>query len=532
MRRVGSRLLLSQIGISILVSLLLGISMLTLAREYFIDSIENALDVQASLISEALFSESASISPTPPEFSEFNTVQQQIGNLSVEIQGIESSELVDPLSSQELSRRIEAFESIELVVAYTTLQGEPVLRPEGSDLPASVRQPELSNPNYSRSVEQDLQDRNWLVKSYPVAVEGRQAGTLTLAQPLQAIQAVLEDLGARVLIAGAVSLMVALGVSILSTRGLTGPITALMKASRSIPDGQYDDPLPIERKDELGELGRTFEEMRNKLQSLEALRTQFVSDVSHELRTPLTAIKGLAETLQDGAVEDPRVRDRFLEAIERETDRLIRMTQDLLTLTRVDGKNLALKIKPIDFIGLLEDTLLTLSPNLDEKDLHIKLDLPDQHVLVDVDEDRWKQILFNVIHNAIQHSPPGGEIDINLMIGSPQDPILQKALNHSQPLGGKRPQLDIIERYSHWGLLKIQDQGVGIPATDLQQVFERFYRAESSRDRLAGGAGLGLSIALALAEAHNAYLWIHSPPPGERHHGTLVMLWFPFLHSP
>jgi signal transduction histidine kinase len=530
MRRLGPRLLLSQLSISFLVSFLLGFSTLTLARAYFIDSLEDAMDVQATLISESIFVEDTTIGEVNAKNMEFNTIQQQVGNLSVEIQGFESPPGYNQLN---LPQQIEAFETIDLAVAYVNMEGDPIFQPERSDLPSTFLRGNtqgLENQELSSAVVQHTLEMDWLVKAYPVMTNGIQQGTLVLGQPLEALQAVLQDLGWRIAGAGFIALTVAFIVSIFSARGLLAPITALTHASRSIPLGRFDEPLPLDRQDELGELSRTFEDMRGKLEALEKLRSQFVSDVSHELRTPLTAIKGLAETLQDGAVEDPEVRDRFLASIEKETDRLIRMTQDLLTLTRVDAKSLSFKYAQLDLLTILQQTLLTLNQGIDAKHLSINLEVPKERVILNADEDRLIQILFNLLDNAIQYAPEMSEITIEIKYGSISQSDIRDDLDLPEPYSGLRPHLDHIDPAKTWGILQIRDNGPGIDIIDLPHIFERFFRADSARVRSEGGAGLGLSIALALAEAHGAFLWIHSPAessPGTKQHGTLAILMFP-----
>jgi signal transduction histidine kinase len=533
MQRLGSRLLITQISISFIVSFVLGISTLSLARAYFIDSIESALDTQATLISEALFPEELSLAETTQDYAAFNAVQQQIENLSVEIQGLNADPTTSSLLIEDLSPQVEAFESIELAVAFIRADGTPLLEPDRDDLPASFTQTgslEKALQENSKAVVTQSPETSWLVKSYPVMHGEIPLGVLTLGQPLDALQAVLVNLGWRVAAAALVALSIAIVISVLTARSLIAPITALMRASSSLPYGHYDDPLPTDRQDELGELSRTFEEMRSKLESLEKLRSQFVSDVSHELRTPLTAIKGLAETLQDGAVEDVEVRDRFLASIEQETDRLIRLTQDLLTLTRIDGDSLNLQKEPCDLHVVLNKTLVALNAEIRAKGLQVEILSRSQKAPLFADEDRVVQILLNLLDNAIQHSPASSVIEINLELGSIIDPDVKALLTLSQPYGGIRPQLDDLRVDSAWAVLQIKDHGPGIPSADLSQVFERFYRADAARSRSIGGAGLGLSIAQALAHAHGGYLWLHSPLPSESENtpaGTIAILMLP-----
>ena len=352
-------------------------------------------------------------------------------------------------------------------------------------------------------------------------------GTLSLGQPLEALDIVLIDLGWRIAAAGFGALLIATVVSWLSARGLIAPIKNLMKASEALSQGTYDPPLPLGRKDELGELSRAFAEMRDKIAAHEALRTQFISDVSHELRTPLTAIKGLAETLQDGAVDDPLVRDRFLNAIELETDRLIRMTLDLLTLTRVDANSLTLSYMSCDLETVIHDLLVTLHQRVDEKRLVVDISSPAPPTLLYADQDRLKQILFNLLDNAIQHSPDAGCLRIDLTLGEKRDAPIVDIIESTGPFGGRKPPLENLDDGQQYAILTIKDDGPGITTDELPHVFERFYRADASRERSVGGAGLGLSIASALADLHGHFLWIESQTTEVGDHGTQARLLFP-----
>ena len=533
MQRLSTRLLITQISISFIVSLVLGISTLLLARGYFLDSLENAMDAQALLISEALDPQAAILNKINPTETAFNTMQQQVGNLSVEIQGL-NSDPSEALSLQEgLGLQIDAFEAIDLAVAFVNSDGQMVLPPDRDDLPSSfgnLDSVKLALQGITQVEQERGTGASWLVKYYPLVTEGIPRGVLTLGQPLNALQAVLTDLGTMIAAAGLVALGIASIVSIFSARGLLAPIAALARASQAIPLGRFDEKLPVERQDELGELSRTFDDMRAKLEALEALRAQFVSDVSHELRTPLTAIKGLAETLQDGAVEDPEVRDRFLASIEYETDRLIRMTQDLLTLTRIDGESLVLHRSSLDLRTILNKTLVTMNPSIEEKQIHVTIETDQDEVWLEADQDRLVQILFNLLDNAIQHAPTRSTIHIRIKLGTITDDVILSDCSMPQTYAGDRPPIANIREDTQWIVLQIEDHGPGIDSGDLPHVFERFYRADMARTRASGGAGLGLSIAQALVKAHSGYLWLHSPlmtSPQESQPGTLAILMLP-----
>ncbi|MFL7792910.1 MAG: ATP-binding protein [Anaerolineae bacterium] len=210
---------------------------------------------------------------------------------------------------------------------------------------------------------------------------------------------------------------------------------------------------------------------------LDRLRTNFVSDVSHELRTPLTAIKGFIETLQDGAVNDPAVRDHFLSTIAVETERLTRLTNDLLLLTRADAGRLDLHLAPADLAECAGRAVAQLEGRAREKQIAIVTELPDSPALTQADADRIHQVLVNLLDNAVKFTPPGGRVVVSV--------------------DGQQ--------------VTVTDTGPGIPADELPHVFERFYRGDRSRARQGtDGSGLGLAIAKAIVEAHGGRIWVES----------------------
>ncbi|MBN1812385.1 MAG: HAMP domain-containing protein [Anaerolineae bacterium] len=212
---------------------------------------------------------------------------------------------------------------------------------------------------------------------------------------------------------------------------------------------------------------------------LDRLRTNFVSDVSHELRTPLTAIKGFIETLQDGAADDPAVRDRFLNTIALETERLTRLTNDLLLLTRADAGRLDLHLASIDLGDCAQRAVAQLAGHAREKRIVVEIESPDGPASAQADADRIHQVLVNLLDNAIKFTPPGGRVTVSV---------------------GDRE-------------VTVVDTGPGIPADEIPHIFERFYRGDRSRARLGpDGSGLGLAIAKAIVEAHGGQIWVTSEP--------------------
>jgi signal transduction histidine kinase len=362
-----------------------------------------------------------------------------------------------------------------------------------------------------------------LVVATPLIVDDQVIAAIVLSHPLGDLEAVFQNLWLRLGIAGAISLLLTGVLSLIFTRSLQKPLIQLRNASEQLRQGDYNHPVPSERLDELGDLSRTFDAMRIQLESIEQLRTRFLSDVAHELRTPLTSIKGLIETLRDGAVEDVKVRDRFLASIERETDRLIRLTRDLLTLTRADVDGFTLQRDSIDFGRLIQEVVLQFEIDAQRKSVDIEWINASQVVILPGDRDRLRQVLINLIDNALRHAPQHStvylELTKKLRIDLPED-CLQKL----------QAQADRMHQPEDWLLVSIRDEGPGVPPRDHERVFDRFYRVEQARDRQRGGSGLGLPIAKAIVEAHGGCIWIQSPikdTPDERVIGTKVIFCLP-----
>jgi two-component system, OmpR family, phosphate regulon sensor histidine kinase PhoR len=200
------------------------------------------------------------------------------------------------------------------------------------------------------------------------------------------------------------------------------------------------------------------------LRKLERIRQDFVANVSHELKTPLAAIHAGAETLLDGALQDPEHNVRFLERIRENAERLHRLVQDLLSLGRIEAGQAVLEIKPLALEVGVEACLSRHGERAKSKGLRLEAAPPTHPVVVMADEEALAEILDNLVDNAIKYTPDGGAITLRW------------------------------SRDNGEAVLHVEDTGVGIPEKDLPRVFERFYRVDKARSRELGGTGLGLSI--------------------------------------
>ncbi len=216
------------------------------------------------------------------------------------------------------------------------------------------------------------------------------------------------------------------------------------------------------------------------LRRLERLRRELTANVSHELRTPLTSIKGFAETLLGGAMRDEQTCRHFLEIIDKETNRLVKLVDDLLDLSTLESKRISLELAQVHVGDLVADTVTRLRPLAGSRDLQLRPAASDVTVLAD--RDRLSQVLTNLLDNAIKFTPEDGRIAV-----------------------GWRPVNGEVE-------VTVVDSGPGIAAVDLPHVFERFYKADRARPAVPGGSGLGLAIAKHIVEAHGGRIRVASTP--------------------
>jgi two-component system, OmpR family, phosphate regulon sensor histidine kinase PhoR len=231
----------------------------------------------------------------------------------------------------------------------------------------------------------------------------------------------------------------------------------------------------------------------SELRRLERVRQDFVANVSHEFKTPLTAIQGFAETLLGGALDDKANRQRFVEIIREHAGRLARLTDDLLKLSRIEAGRLELELRPIRVEALVNGCIETARFKAEAKGLRILVHLPEGLPPVRGDGVQLGEVLQNLLDNALQYTPSGGQIDVT---ASSSD---------------------------HEVTFTVADTGIGIPESDLVRIFERFYRVDAARSREAGGTGLGLAISRHIIEAHGGRIWVESAiGQGSRFHFSVA----------
>lgn len=213
---------------------------------------------------------------------------------------------------------------------------------------------------------------------------------------------------------------------------------------------------------------------------LEQMRTDFVSNVTHELRTPLTSIRGFAETLLEGALDDPEAARHFVAIIKRESEHLGGLIEDILDLSRIEGGRWKVKKEPLHLRQLAEETVGRLASRADGLGVNLHITIDENLPVIQGDVSRLAQVLLNLVDNALKYTPPGGSVTVSAVDTGPSIRV------------------------------QVTDTGNGIPRADLPRIFERFYRVDKARSRATGGTGLGLSIVKHIVEAHGGTVGVDS----------------------
>jgi two-component system sensor histidine kinase BaeS len=258
---------------------------------------------------------------------------------------------------------------------------------------------------------------------------------------------------------------------------LVRPITDLTSAARVIARGGTPPPVPVRGKDEITELARAFNKMTERLAADEEQRRRLFAGVAHELRTPLSVIQGTLEGMLDHVLEATPERIAMLHS---QSLLLARLITDLRDLSLAQAGQLQLNVQAIDAGPVVRETLEALAPLADERGVVLRADVPKGLPRIDADPDRLRQIVQNLVENAVRYTPAGGEIQVSMQADD----------------------ADV--------RLVVSDTGVGVAAADLPYIFRHFYRADQSRARSSGGTGLGLAIVKSLVEAHGGRVAVDS----------------------
>jgi signal transduction histidine kinase len=466
LNRLQSRLTLSYLAV-LLIGMGLAASLSWLAVEQlYLDSQRDNLLAQAQLTAAALQGSPLPAAAVEPYMQAANVEP----GIHTRVLGQQGAVVVSlPIASGETQVQVPEAENAGFVPSADLLQRPEIQQAMQGKAATAIRRVATAG------------NRRVLYAAAPIlAADGSLAGIAYLAMPLPAGGL---PAGAALQFAGAILAAVLLAglAGALLARRISGPLSRLAEAADAVRGGDLSTPISAESDiAELRSLGASFNSMTASLRRSDQAKTAFLADVTHELRTPLTVIKGTIETLQDGALDDAEGRDHLLSSMEREADRLIRLVNELLVLTRADAGALRLSIQPLDLAEMARSRCKSFAPLAGRRGIALRVIGGDPespiHLLVAGDADRLAQVLDNLLDNAIRFAPDRSAVTIRF------------------------------ERIGERAQCTVHDEGAGIPAEHLPFIFERFYRVDAARARASGGAGLGLAIARALIMAQGGHI--------------------------
>jgi signal transduction histidine kinase len=276
---------------------------------------------------------------------------------------------------------------------------------------------------------------------------------------------------------GLVAVAIAVAITFFLSRRILAPVKALTSVARRLGRGDFSQRVQVKDKGELGELARAFNTMASDLEHTEKLRRDMVADVAHELRTPLSNLRGYLEAIRDKVIKPDA---KTIRSLNEEAMLLSRLVDDLQDLALAEAGELKLVCQTEDVSELVNQTVTAMQAQAVAKGLSVSIDLPDRLPPVSIDYHRISQVLRNLLENAVAHTAQGGVITV------------------------------AAKQQDNWVEVSVTDTGEGIPADDLPNIFERFYRVDKSRTRATGGSGLGLTIAKRLVEAHGGKIKVQS----------------------
>jgi signal transduction histidine kinase len=311
----------------------------------------------------------------------------------------------------------------------------------------------------------------------PIEVAGQQVGTLLIPAAAGVHESLesefLDKVNMSLVWAGLVAGAVALALGALLARQLTAPLRSLTEAAHRLTEGDVPQ-VQVRSQDEIGELARAFNQMAQSLSQQEMLRRNLMADIAHELRTPLTVIRSDLEALLDGVFEPT---PETLASLQEETLLLSRLVDDLRALAQAEAGQLQLERQSTDLAELLRAVIASFDLQADTQGLALVLDLPSDLPRLDADPQRVRQIVANLVSNALRHAPDSSRVVV---------------------AAAERP---------GEVLVSVTDDGPGISPEEVSHVFDRFWRGQRSR---AAGTGLGLAIARELVRAHGGRIWVES----------------------
>lgn len=322
-------------------------------------------------------------------------------------------------------------------------------------------------------------DKTVITVGYPITVHGNTIGAVFLSSPMTDLQETTNDALKIIVFIVFIAGILGFVLIYMSSKKLVKPLLEMNEAAKVISGGNFEKRLIVKGKDEIAQLAVSFNEMAESLNEQENRRKEFLSNISHDLRSPLTSMKGFLQAIIDGTVPYEK-QNHYLNIILDESDRLAKMANNIIDINMLDNSNYVLEISRFDINELIRKIVYNFETRIVKKNISVNVELAENKTYVDADYEKIQRVIYNLIDNAVKFTNDGGIIDIET------DVEKEKVF------------------------VKIKDNGRGISNDEQKRIFERFYKADSSRGEDKMGSGLGLSIVKEFIKAHNETINVKS----------------------
>lgn len=400
----------------------------------------------------------------------------------------------DQILALENPDNLEHWASPTTFVEIDDLRGYPLAKSLNMGRVVSFGAPDVTPAHPSNTREVVVDGRRFLIFSALLAGPAH-AAIVQVAEPLDQLYRAFHETRLSIAIILIIAIVAMVLLSFALSSQMTGPINDLARAMTQIgSEGLHKRLRWRGRRDEIGHLAQTFDDLLARLEEAFARERQFISDASHELKTPLTSINANAQMLVRWGDRDEQIRKESLQTIVNESSGLAEMVNGMLTLAKADSGD-AIPKEPLSLAALANEAVQATSSRAAEKGLRLELETPAESSIVEGDAALVRQMITNLIDNAIKFTETGG---VTVRVASDA--------GHA--------------------IVEVQDTGPGIDTAELPLVFDRFYRADKSRTRQAGGTGLGLAIVRSIVRVHGGTVEALRPQEG----GTLIRVRLPLIH--
>ncbi len=375
------------------------------------------------------------------------------------------------------------------------------LRVGGGLLNSLLNRDEISRAlegEVGQSVQFSQQSNQWVMQiAVPIISENTILGSVFISSSLNHVYQILKDIRRFLGVATAVAILLAAFLGALFAHHITVPIELMTQATENMARGDLNQRVPVQSNDEIGRLAIQFNHMSSRMQEMTRQLKDFVANASHEMRTPLTSLNIMVKSLKEYTL-DVKEQKEFLSDIDMELERLMHLVENLLDLTRIDRVSMDDTMQSADIVPAVAATLEMLKKRAETEGILLQYSVQPEASPVYISAHQIKQILFNLVDNAIKYTPAGGTIIVALY-------------NEGEELA-----------------LSVTDTGYGIPTEHKDKIFERFYRIDKARSREQGGTGLGLAIVKEIVIRHGGKIRVED---GEGGQGSRFILTIPLARA-